>query len=43
MSKTCILTVTQGDFDYIEEWIEYHHNIGIDLFLIGYNRHPDKF
>lgn len=37
MSKSCIITVTQGDFDYIKEWIDWHYNLGINLFLIGYN------
>lgn len=43
MSKSCILTITQGDFNYIKEWIEYHHNIGVDLFLIGYNGNSEDF
>jgi hypothetical protein len=43
MSKSCILTVTQGDFLYIQEWIEHHHNIGVDLFLIGYNGKEEDF
>lgn len=43
MSKSCILTVTQGDFLYIKEWIEHHHNIGVDLFLIGYNGKEEDF
>jgi hypothetical protein len=43
MKKSCIITVTQGDFNYIREWIEYHHNIGIDLILIGYNGKPEEF
>ena len=37
MNKTAIITVTQGDWQYLEEWIEYHRSIGIDLFLIAYN------
>lgn len=36
-NKSCIVTVTSGDFLYIKEWIEYHHNLGINLFLIAYN------
>lgn len=39
---TAIITVTQGDWQYIQEWIEYHHNIGIDLFLIAYNGPTEK-
>lgn len=43
MSKSCILTVTQGDFLYIKEWIEFHHSIGVDLLLIGYNGKAEDF
>lgn len=42
MSKSCIIAVTAGDFEYIDEWIEYHHNLGVSLFLIGYNGPSDK-
>lgn len=42
MSKSCIISVTAGDFEYIDEWIEYHHNLGVDLFLIGYNGPSEK-
>ena len=34
---TAIITVTQGDWQYLKEWIEYHRNIGVDMFFIGYN------
>ena len=37
-----IITVTQGDWQYLKEWIEYHHNIGINLFLIAYNGPKEK-
>lgn len=40
---SAIITVTQGDFLYIDEWITYHHNIGIDLFCIGYNGKTQDF
>lgn len=40
---TAIVTVTQGDWQYLEEWIEYHHNIGVDMFFIGYNGPKDLF
>lgn len=31
------ITVTQGDFQYIKEWVEVNHERGIDFFLICYN------
>lgn len=34
---TAIATVIYGDFDYLDEWIQYHLNIGVDLILIAYN------
>lgn len=40
---TAIITVTQGDWQYLEEWIDYHHNIGVDMFFIGYNGPKDLF
>lgn len=40
---SAIITVTQGDFLYIDEWIQYHHNIGVDLFLIAYNGDHKNF
>lgn len=43
MNKTAIITITQGDFNYIEEWVQYHHNLGIDLILIGYNGESNNF
>jgi hypothetical protein len=42
MNKSCIITVTQGDFNYLNEWIEYHHNIGVDLLVIGFNGKSDE-
>lgn len=42
MSRSAIITVTQGDFEYIDEWIQYHHNIGYELILIGYNGNVDN-
>lgn len=42
MEKSAIITVTSGDFEYIDEWIEHHHNLGVDLFLIGYNGPSEK-
>lgn len=42
--KSAIVTVTQGDFDYIQEWIEYHHDtLGVDLFMIGYNGRSEDY
>lgn len=41
--KTVMITVTLGDFDYISEWIEYHYNIGISKFIIGYNGPSELF
>lgn len=43
MYKSAIITVTQGDFKYIDEWIQYHHNLGFDLILIGYNGDMNMF
>ena len=43
MGKTCIVTVTQGDWQYLDEWIRYHLGIGVDLILIGYNGKSDEF
>lgn len=40
---SAIITLTQGDFLYIDEWIQYHHNIGIELFCIGYNGDSKDF
>lgn len=40
---TCIITVTNGDWQYLDEWITYHHGIGVDMFLIGFNGNHDKF
>lgn len=34
---TAIATVTQGDWQYIDEWIQHHLDIGVDLILIAYN------
>lgn len=34
---TAIITCTQNDFQYIDEWINYHRSVGVDLFLIAYN------
>lgn len=39
---TAIIACTQGDFQYIDEWIQHHHNMGIDLFIIGYNGKKDR-
>lgn len=41
--KIAIVTCTQGDFRYIDEWIQWHRNIGVDLFLIGYNGKKEDF
>jgi hypothetical protein len=35
-STSCIITITQGDFNIIEQWIDYNISIGITMFLIGY-------
>lgn len=43
MSNSCIITVTEGDFLYINEWIEYHRNLGVNLFLIGYNGYKKNY
>lgn len=40
---TAVITCTQGDFQYIDEWIIYHHNLGVDLFLIGFNGDSKDF
>lgn len=40
---TAIITLTQGDFDYIDEWINYHHDRGVDLFWIAYNGKAEYF
>lgn len=40
---TAIGTVTQGDFDYIDEWIQYHLNIGIELIFVAYNGDAKNF
>lgn len=39
---TAIIACTQGDFQYIDEWIQHHHNMGIDLFIIGYNGQKER-
>lgn len=41
--KVAIITMTQGDFQYLQEWIEYHRSIGVDLILIAYNGDKAKF
>lgn len=40
---TAIITCTQGDWQYIDEWIRYHRNLGVDLFLIAYNGNSADF
>lgn len=40
---TCIATVTQGDWQYIREWIEHHLSIGTNLILIAYNGDTKDF
>jgi len=40
---TAIITVTQGDWQYLNEWINYHHNLGVGLFLIAYNGPVEKY
>lgn len=40
---TAIVTCTQGDFDYVDEWITYHHDRGVDFFLIAYNGKSEYF
>ena len=42
-NQSAIITVTQGDFLYIEEWIQYHKKLGIDLMIIGFNGKPENF
>ena len=32
--KTCILTIIKNEQEYLEEWIQYHINIGIDHIFI---------
>lgn len=39
---TCVITVTNGDWQYLDEWITYHHILGVDMFLIAYNGHYEK-
>lgn len=34
---TAIATATCGDFQYIDEWIKYHYDHGVEFFLIAYN------
>lgn len=40
---TAIITCTQGDWQYIDEWIIYHRNLGVDLFLIAFNGDSKDF
>ena len=40
---SAIITITQGDFEYLKEWIEYHYNIGVKIFFIGYNGNYKNF
>lgn len=40
---TAIATVTQGDWEYIDEWIQHHLDIGVDLILIAYNGKAKDF
>ena len=42
-NTSAIVTVTQGDFLYIDEWIQYHHNIGFGLIFIAYNGDHKNF
>jgi len=32
--KTCILTVIKNEQEYLEEWIKYHLDLGIDHIFI---------
>lgn len=32
--KTCIITIIKDEQPYLEQWIKYHINIGIDTFFI---------
>lgn len=34
MAKVCILTVVKNEHQYLDEWIKYHLNIGIDHIFI---------
>lgn len=40
---TSIVTVTNGEHEYIREWIEYHLNIGVELICIGFNGPSQQF
>ena len=43
MNKSAIIAGTQGDLKYIDEWIQYHHNLGFDFILIGFNGNSETF
>ena len=32
--KTCILTAIKNEHEYLDEWIQYHLNLGIDYIFI---------
>ena len=32
--KNCILTVIKNEHEYLDEWIQYHLNLGIDYIFI---------
>lgn len=32
--KTCILTIIKNEHQYLDEWIQYHLNLGIDALFI---------
>lgn len=40
---TSLITVTNGEHEYIREWIEYHLNIGVELICIGFNGPTQQF